>query len=261
MDPHDDFLRPFAREAAADPRGIESREALCEILAQAFESAGQMLWVHGSMLGSDRVTGESPFEHGSDAVVGLATVVQIAGELTSGAMQLLRANNLYAAAALIRQMVEVEYLAWAFSEAEEEAAVWLRSSRQERLKLWQPRHLRERADGRFRAPDYAAHCDAGGHPTPHSATLLRDHSMRQPSGIWWNDLAGHALGIWRYAVAAAKRLEVDQVALARVDTARVDTCVEVWHRDDPFHEIVARRKWHDSLWARVLERGVESGSD
>jgi phage/plasmid primase-like uncharacterized protein len=48
-------------------------------------------------------------------VVGVATVAQISGELGAGAVALLEAGNNYAAAALIRQLVEVEYLASAFA--------------------------------------------------------------------------------------------------------------------------------------------------
>jgi hypothetical protein len=56
------------------------------------------------MLGTDQRDGQSPFGFGTDAVVGLAVVVQIAGELISGAVALLAQDNLYGAAALLRQL-------------------------------------------------------------------------------------------------------------------------------------------------------------
>jgi hypothetical protein len=145
------------------------------------------------MFGPDRAEGESPFEFGSDATVGLAAVLQIAGELVSGAITLLGEDNRYAAAALLRQLVEVEYLAWAFAEDEEEARKWMQSTKEQRQQLWQPRHLRERAGGRFRGSDYGQHCGRGGHPSPEGLTLLPDHSAPEVKpAIWWCDMAMHS---------------------------------------------------------------------
>lgn len=252
-------LGTHVRRAAADERGSEARETLCDGLATAFESAGELLWVCGWTLGPDRVSGDSPFQHGNDAVVGLATVLQIAGELTQGASQLLAADNLYAAAALIRQTVEVEYLAWAFSEAEDEAAAWLRSTREERHALWKPAKLRQRSNGRFRNTDYALHCDTGGHPTPQAAQLLRNHSNRQPLGFWWCDLVGHALNIWGYAKSASERLDVQDVALAKTDADRIDQLVREWEQVDPLARIVRQRRSDpNDAWGRILEAAREA---
>lgn len=87
------------------------RGAVVTALGPAFRSAGTLLWVAGNLIGPDRVNKASPFGNGSDAVVGLAIVTQTAGELCSGAVSLLNEGNTYAAAALLRQLVEVEYLA------------------------------------------------------------------------------------------------------------------------------------------------------
>lgn len=250
------------RRAAADQRASEAREALCDSLANAFNAGGEMLWVSGSIIGPDRISGDSPFRHGNDAVVGLATVLQIAGELTEGACQLLRTDNLYAAATLIRQTVEVEYLAWAFSEAEDEATTWLRSSRQERLKLWQPKHLRERANGRFRAPDYWEHCEKGGHPTPRAVQLLRSHSVREPLGFWWGDLVGHASNIWGYSKSAAERLGVRDTMLANVDTDQIERLNREWELADPLSRVVRqRRSGTDDVWHRMLDAARAADED
>jgi|SRR5581483_1204959 len=92
--------------------------------------------------------------------------------MTTSAAVLLEQDNLYGAAALLRQLVEAEYLAWAFAEDRVEAAAWLRSTNEKRREMWQPKHLRERSGGRFRAIDYAHHCECGGHPTPSAKRLL-----------------------------------------------------------------------------------------
>src|SRR4051812_19922762 len=114
-------------EIRDNEESIQGRSLLVSALGPGFLEFGRFLWVGGYMIGGDRVVGRSPFGFGSDTVVGLAIVAQIAGELAAGAALLLEAGNDYSAAALIRQLVEVEYLAWAFAEDEGEAAEWLRS--------------------------------------------------------------------------------------------------------------------------------------
>jgi len=122
------LVRRLLTEAQHDPAAQESRVGVGRALTTAFREVGRLLWVGGAIIGADRVEGASPFELGSDATVGLATVAQIAGELCAGTMLMLEANNSYGACALLRQLVEVEYLAWAFAEDESEAAAWLRAS-------------------------------------------------------------------------------------------------------------------------------------
>jgi hypothetical protein len=203
----DKELKAAVIRAGEDERGIAARRELCETLTLAFRKAGEGLWLCGLVIGSDRVDGASPFGFGSDATVGLGTVVQIAGELTAGVIALLDQGNRYGAAALLRQLVEVEYLTWAFAEDEDEAMNWVRSTREERLRFWQPRHIRNRADGRFRGIDYALHCEKGGHPSPEGNRLLPGHSGNEPDFFAWNDLAFHGQSAWDYTLTAADKLD------------------------------------------------------
>ncbi len=194
-----------AEEAAEDPVGIRVRLELAEALSGAFRAGGQLLWVGGAMFGTDRAEGESPFKFGSDATVGVAAVLQIACELVRGATALFRDGNRYSAAALLRQLVEAEYLAWAFAKEEKDAETWMRSTNKERMKLFRPGQLRERSEGLFRHGDYQAHCGKGGHPSPEGFPLLPDHSEAEPQGVWWCDMNMHGLNIWDYALEAAGR--------------------------------------------------------
>ena len=95
-------------------RRRKTRRSYCVSLTKALRDGGHALWIDGALIGPDRANGESPFGFGSDAVVGLASTLQIAGELMAGASLLFDDGNRFGAAALIRQLVEVEYLAWAF---------------------------------------------------------------------------------------------------------------------------------------------------
>lgn len=192
-----------------------------------------MLWIGGYLIGPDRAAGESPFGFGDDATVGLSTVMQLAGELMAGSAALLQAENRYAAAALIRQLVEVEYLAWAFAESFDEAMSWLRSTREERLEMWQPGHMRKRAAGRFRASDYANHCERGGHPTPDANYLLPGH-VNDPPGLWWFELASHGASIHDYFAEAAQQVGYPDEVMAEDPLAdQVAETLAVWRQDDP----------------------------
>jgi hypothetical protein len=119
-----DLSRETIEDAADDPDGQALREHTCRGLAGTFREAGKLLWVIGYFVGADRVEGASPFGFGSDKSVGLALVIQIGGELLDGAVTLLSDDNLYGAASLLRQLVEIEYLAWAFAEDDEQAMEW-----------------------------------------------------------------------------------------------------------------------------------------
>lgn len=232
MTPDIAAVRRFVDEAGADPASLAARNAVCLALTGTFKTTGEQLWLLGYVLGTDRRDGESPFGFGSDATVGLAIVAEVAAELISGALTLLDRDGLYGAAALLRQLVEVEYLTWAFAEDEDEAKRWMRSDRKERLSMWQPKHLRDRSGGRFRATDYHGHCECGGHPTPEATTLLAAHSRRVPPEMLRLDLAYHGVSAWRYTIDASRRLNRHDLARKAADTHELSDAITRWERDD-----------------------------
>lgn len=176
-------------------------------LTDVLQRAGDQLHVGGFLIGPDRAAGTSAWGNGDDALVGLARLCQTAAALVAGATSLLAAGNGYAASALNRQLVEVEYLAWAFGEDEEEARSWLRSSKQERLQRWQPRHLRERSAGRFRGSDYGEHCEYGGHPTPDGCrTLLTADDVQLEILLY--EVLHHGWSAWQYLLLAVVQHEL-----------------------------------------------------
>gem|GEM_PF-4306474 len=217
-------------ELGDDEKASASRIAVCEVIASALAQLGKLLWVSGYFVGQDRVSGESPFQFGDDGAVGIATVCQIGGELSAGAVALLKAGNQYAASALIRQLVEVEYLADAFAVEDEIAAQWLRADRDERRTFWSPGKLRDRANGRFLNTDYWHHCEVGGHPTTRGMGLLPDHH-RLNIAYLWVDMAGHLSGIWRSSLASAVRLKHGAVP-GETRVREVNAAIDHWHATD-----------------------------
>jgi len=187
-------VKELARHGASDSALIGMRHDLADFTALTFTQVGQELHATGHIFGSDRRDGSSPFGNGSDEMVAVSLLFRIAGQLTSAISDLFRGERAYAAAALIRQMVEIEYLAWAFQARDKDAQAWLRSTRAEREKFFSPRKLREAALGKFRSKDYGYHCELGGHPVPGSALLLgNDPTAPQ---LLLSDLLGHTGRIW-----------------------------------------------------------------
>lgn len=186
--------KALARIAAADPAQMAVRFELARTTAETFSLTGTELHVVGHLIGTDRVRGISPGGHGSDEIVAVSLLLRIAGQLVSASADLFKDGRHYAAAALLRQLVEIEYLAWAFDARDSDAERWLRSTVEERREFFAPAKLRDAAKGRFRGKDYGYHCELGGHPVPLAAILL--NGDEGTSQLLLSDMLGHAGHIW-----------------------------------------------------------------
>jgi len=232
-DEHDrEELRGLLRTLGDDDTARAARIALCEAIAVGLARVGQLLWVSGAIIGPHRVSGESRHGFGDDRVVGVATVAQIGGELARGCINLLQAENRYAAAALVRQLFEVEYLAHAFAGEHESAAAWLRADHAERRTFWTPQKLRARADGAFINEHYWSHCELGGHPTTEGMGLLPDHSSGIDIALFWVDLAGHLTSIWGHVVISAELANGRPVSGTEWKIPDVDAAIDAWRSSD-----------------------------
>ena len=197
-----EITREAIEMAAKDPAQISTRVALAKFTAQLFDNVGAVLHLSGNIVGPDRKSGASPFGHGSDETVAISLLLRIASQLISASTDLFLDGRAYAAAALIRQMVEVEYLAWAFETRNHDAERWLRSSKGERQEFFTPAKLRKAAGEQFRSKDYGYHCELGGHPVPTSGILLNDQiSVAQ---MLLSDSLGHAGRVWDHLVSWAR---------------------------------------------------------
>lgn len=172
-DPPDDRL-DLLLALCLIPRGTIARAAAID--------AGITLLndLHAALLAEVTEGGEDLPED-SDARVNVAEIhiTSIALSLVRGILALLP-ENVYAANALLRQLAEVEYLAWACANDRAEIVDWLTSDRQARLARWSPARLRERAGGRFDAGDYREHCEMGGHPTAAAGWVLFGPTAANP---------------------------------------------------------------------------------
>lgn len=199
--------------AAKDEALSACRYGLAQFSSATFREAGEELLVLGHLLGTDRVRGVSPFGHGNDETVAVSVLLRIGSQLISASADLFADGRSYAAAALVRQMVEIEYLAWAFETRDGDAERWLRSDKEERQNFFTPAKLRAAAQGRFRGKDYGHHCEMGGHPVPTAGILLSgDSAIPQ---LLLSDVLGHVGRIWDHLVGWARGNEDGGSILAR----------------------------------------------
>ncbi len=194
-------VKDTIRLAAGDKVLMQLRSELAHFAAKTFGASGTELHALGHILGTDRIDGTSPFGHGSDETVAVSMLLRIATQLVSASADLFLDGRPYAAAALLRQIVEIEYLAWAMETRDSDGERWLRSDRSLRESFFTPAKLRKAAQGKFRGKDYGYHCEMGGHPVPVASILLgNDTAMPQ---LLLVDLLGHAGRIWDHLVGWA----------------------------------------------------------
>jgi len=153
-------------------------------------------------------------------------------ELATGAVELFTQELWYAGTALVRQLIEVEYLTCLFSTDQTRAAAWLASTPEETRKRFRPADMRKESAGRFRDSEYQVHCDQGGHPSPRGRMHLKNHS--NPLGTHqgsWVDLAQHLERLWDHLTNALDTYHMSEV-VAKERRSEVLRLLEEWHRVD-----------------------------
>jgi hypothetical protein len=172
-----------------NPDAATLRESTCTLLAECLAATGAVLWAFG--------LAEQPRR-------AIAAAMQMGGEIARGAVLLLSDGNRSSAAALIRQLVEVEYLLCLFAQHVDEPLRWASSDLAMVKKEFQPARMRTRCGERFRAEEYSSHCQVGGHPRFAGGHVLPEHFRLGPlsdAAIFaagWVDLAQHLVQVWRW---------------------------------------------------------------
>jgi hypothetical protein len=224
------------REGMMNEEAQEARERLCRRLNNALNDYGIKLFVIGNAIGGGPTKSRDPeLKDMLERMIGLSCVVEISGELGIACVTLLKTGQFYASFALVRQIVECEYLCRAFAQDHDEARKWLNSSRAERRRLWSPKHMRDQSEGEFRDKDYAVHCEIGGHPTPRAFMLLRPSRTISANAIW-EELTVHLANVWSHTTRA-----IPEVILPLLDrkpgpqgtAPEVTANVNEWFSSDP----------------------------
>ena len=191
-------IRTFANNEALKKHRHELARFAAEIFADAGAKLRAVATSHrdsGSGFATNDVT---------DETTTVSILLRTAAQLVSASNDLFADDRNYAAAALLRQMVKVEYLAWAVDVRDQDGKRWLRSNRERRMSFFSPAKLRRAAKGKFRSQDYSVHCELGGHPTPVGAATLLDGNQATAQ-VLLADLLGHAGRVWDHVVRWGKR--------------------------------------------------------
>jgi hypothetical protein len=208
----------------ANPNAAALRESTCDVLAEALGTTGAVLWAFGCA--------EQPRRS-------IAAAIQMSGETGRGAVSLLRQSNRYGAAALVRQLVEIEYLLCLFATDDNEPLRWAARDLDAVRKEYQPARMRERCGDRFRVSEYSIHCQVGGHPRFAAAYVLPEHLRPGPFSekvifaAGWVDLGQHLVAIWRWVEEILQLYDLMNVGLAKASLDKAQEAVVVWLRDDP----------------------------
>jgi hypothetical protein len=221
-----EFLEQY-ENALADPELKETRRGLCSTLAAQMAECGDRLWAFGM----------GP----ADARTAISFVVQFGGSLAEGAVMLGSLRNWYAASALVRQLIEVEYLVYLFCNDLDETLRWLRGSTDDLRTLFSPSKMRQRAgEGQFRPSEYQVHCSFGGHPTPRAQFLLPSRILKHhqnPIGsneeVFWVDLAQHLRRLWRHIEALSIEHPSAHLDVIHQYAGTAALAIERWEAADP----------------------------
>jgi hypothetical protein len=214
---HDSIEEYLAR--LANPEANALRQSTCDVLASRLATTGAVLWAFG--------LAEQPRRS-------IAVAFQMAGETARGAVTLLRENNRYGAAALVRQLVECEYLLYLFATDSEEPLKWASMDLDSVRKEYMPARMRERAGDQFRSSEYRTHCEIGGHPRYAAAYVLPEHIQRPPFSdevtlaISWVDLGQHMVQIWRHVEQILLASNLHGVGVAASSLQEATRAVDAW---------------------------------
>jgi hypothetical protein len=175
-------------------------------------------------------------EQTKDGIYAVGLLLQTAGELALAAGRLLSDGEYYAGAALVRQVVEIEYLTWTFREGHRSASKWLQSTHSERMNSFSPRELRKTSKGRFLNQDYQHHCEQGGHPVPRSSFLLAGASPGSAQ-LLLVDLMCHCWRTWDQIVQWTKDLPIASAAILGRGS-KISGRLNNWGKQDPMYALM-----------------------
>jgi hypothetical protein len=221
--------------AACSEQLINQRFELVRLAAEVFDEMALFLasashTYHGSSIQGNLESNLNVL----DECVAVAMLLSIASQLTGGFALLFSKRQHYAAAALLRQLVEVKYLAWAFAVNDSDASKWLRSTKREREEFFRLARLRSNSGGRFRNKDYSYHCELGGHPDPRSYLLFEAQADRTGQ-LLLADALGHIGHIWNHVAEWA--VNTSNVNLIEPNAQRLPLMHRRWSSADPLSKL------------------------
>ena len=175
-------------------------------------------------------------ESAREAIHAVGVVLQMGGELAFAAGRMLSGREYYAGAALLRQVVEIEYLTWTFKENYRRPKEWLDSTHEQRMKDFSPAQLRRTSGGRFLSKDYQDHCEQGGHPVARGEILLGGGNT-SVAQLLLADLTVHCWRTWDQIVQWSARFPKASAAVV-VCGSQISRRLDNWGKQDPLYALM-----------------------
>lgn len=221
----DTELRKTINDLIADEDLTSLRVSTCDACAAALSCASTYLHIPAYLAEND-------------ALRGLSSVVDMSSELAASTIELFKANRWYAGNALIRQLIETEYLLTIFAVDRTVASDWQHASPEQLRRWWNPAAMRTRTKGRFADEEYWGHCERGGHPSPDARDLLANTlRARFDRRLFWIDLAIHLKRAWFAAKDCLVAFGYEE-RLGEEPYARADNVIADWSEHDPAPDLL-----------------------
>ena len=193
-----------------------------------------------SWLGAGRVSDTSrrdDFRKDFVAFRGVATVVCMTAELAEAAVTMAESKRFYAVGAVIRQLIECEYLLTLFGLDLDHARRWLESSPDEVRDSFTPGKMRK-LTGAFSNEEYWDHCSTGGHPAPKGARLLEKLDPMRKSWPYSaaelaTDLGLHLRRIWAAIDVLLMRHHARYERVRADQRSQAENAWTLWQETDP----------------------------
>jgi hypothetical protein len=151
--------------ALADPDIFSARLNVLDTGARILGELGSHAHFYGLLVGDKEISAFSMLS-------------RLAADITVGFATLMRSRNEYSAAALLRQLVEFEYLFFVAYQDKSELEKWLKADGDTLRKQFTLQKMRKKSNGIFRDQEYWMHCDMGGHPNPKAWAFLAGESSK-----------------------------------------------------------------------------------
>lgn len=161
----------------------------------------------------------------------------MAAELAEAAVVMAEKRRTYAVAAVIRQLIECEYLLTLFDQDLDHARRWRESTPDEIRESFTPAKMR-RLVGKFSNEEYWTHCSTGGHPAPKGARLLEKLDPARQSWPYTSaeltiDLGLHLQRIWAAVDALLMKHHVRYERVRAEERRRAEDAWLRWREADP----------------------------
>ncbi|WP_275295720.1 hypothetical protein [Amycolatopsis sp. La24] len=186
--------------------------------------------------------GEKPDPAKAVPLWAVATVASMSTELADAAVAMVAKRRYYAVGAVIRQLIECEYLLVLFNEDLDHARRWGQSTPAEIRNSFSPKQMRT-LTGKFSNEEYWGHCDTGGHPVPKGARLLEKlDPMRRSWPISAAelsiDLGLHLRRIWKTIDSLLVKHHVRYQQVRADQRQLAEEAWVTWRANDPVVEVM-----------------------